>query len=259
MMRARWMVELLAVAAFACPVWAQSGTAEAVARASEQVAGLLPQLGDVKCTELVTQSRLKGNGKVEYQEQSRFDYLVTIESAGGEFTLSESRLTEQEPQRGRNLPMLVTNGFSTLFLIFHPYYRESYEFAPGDEPLADAPGFVPVRFRHIAGRRSPTVLVLRNREYPLGLTGTAWVDPQTGRIARVRAALGESLDDLGVRQLNADVAYGPVKLRGEPKPVWFPLEAAIEVETARQHWLNLHRFTDYKRFAVDTEAEVKAP
>ena len=28
------------------------------------------------------------------------------------------------------------------------------------------------------------------------------------------------------------------------------------VETTRQHWRNLHRFTDYKRFSTDAHEEV---
>jgi hypothetical protein len=38
-----------------------------------------------------------------------------------------------------------------------------------------------------------------------------------------------------------------------------PNEASIEVETKRQHWRNTHRFTDYKRFSVDTAEAVKGP
>ncbi len=252
-MRRRGLVFFLVFAASSA--WAQ-GTQQIVQRAGEQISALLTQMSDVKCTELVTQRRLKPNGKTEYEEQARFDYLVTIEAAAGEVVLSESRLSEQEPRRARNLPMLVTNGFSTLFLIFHPFYQSAFEFAPGEG--ADGV-LVPVRFRHIAGRKSPTVLVLRNREYPLDLEGTAWIEPQSGRIAKMSASLGSNLEDLGVKQLRSDVTYAPVKLRGTPADVWFPILATIEVETARQHWVNQHRFSDYKRFSVDTEATVQGP
>ena len=245
----RWGLAIFVLLA-ASTGWAQNGTHPLVQRAGEQISALLAQMSDVKCTELVTQTRLKPNGKTEYEEQARFDYLVTIEATAGDVVLSESRLSEQEPRRARNLPMLVTNGFSTLFLIFHPFYQSAFEFALGEG--ADGV-LVPVRFRHIAGRKSPTVLVLRNREYPLDLEGTAWIEPQSGRIAKMSATLGASLEDLGVKQLRSDVTYAPVKLRGTPADVWFPILATIEVETPKQHWRNTHRFTDYKQFSVSTE------
>jgi hypothetical protein len=32
--------------------------------------------------------------------------------------------------------------------------------------------------------------------------------------------------------------------------------ATIDVETPKQHWRNIHRFTEYKRFSVSTAAAV---
>ena len=70
---------------------------------------------------------------------------------------------------------VVTNGFSTVLLVFHPYYRSSFEFETGPDELVDGKPAVPVHFAHIPGRRTPAALALRGREYPLELRGTAWL------------------------------------------------------------------------------------
>ncbi len=58
------------------------------------------------------------------------------------------------------------------------------------------------------------------------------------------------MEDLGVRVLHSDVQYAPVKLKDAS--MWLPTTATIEVETPRQHWRNVHRFTNYRRFSVTT-------
>jgi hypothetical protein len=85
------------------------------------------------------------------------------------------------------------------------------------------------------------------------MSGTAWIDPVLGNVERIRAELQSSMDDVGLKVLTSDVTYGPVTFRGMNFTPWLPSEADIEVETARQHWRNLHRFTNYQHFAVSTQ------
>src|SRR5271169_4375923 len=90
-------------------------------RAGDQTSAFLDQFSDVKCTEHVRQEKLGKDDKVELKEDSTYDYLVILTNAGGELTLSESRLAVHEPKRDRrNTSMLLSNGFATLFLVFHP-------------------------------------------------------------------------------------------------------------------------------------------
>ena len=83
--------------------------------------------------------------------------------------------------------MLVTNGVATVLLVFHPYYRDSFNFEALPEELIDGRPAIPVHFSHITGRRTPAALALRGREYPLELEGTAWLDKQSGEVVKVEA------------------------------------------------------------------------
>ena len=72
-----------------------------------------------------------GKDKIDLREESTYDYLVILSNTGGELSLSESRLPVARSQgrirkTGR---MLVSNGFATLFLVFHPIYANSFEFS----------------------------------------------------------------------------------------------------------------------------------
>lgn len=96
-----------------------------LARTSDQTSGFLDQFSDVKCTEQVRQEKLGKDDKVELMEDATYDYLVIMTDAGGELNISESRIPVREAKRDRkNTSMLLSNGFATLFLVFHPLTRK---------------------------------------------------------------------------------------------------------------------------------------
>jgi len=229
---------------------------------SKHVADFLDQFSQVKCTEHVLQEKLSDNGRVEFKDQSDYDYLVIMTNTGGELTLDESRYEDKDAPHSKNkkkIPLLITNGFATLFLVFHPYYQDSFEFTDeGEEVVAGHPA-VKIGFHHISGTRSPMALMLRGRDYPVELAGTAWVDKKNGNLLRAEAEIPGGMDDIGLHSMRSEVKYTAVTFKGSSDSWWMPNEATIEVETKRQHWRNTHRFTDYKRFSVDTAEAVKGP
>src|SRR5579862_3518533 len=228
-----------------------------LARTADQTQVFLDQFSDVKCTEQVRQEKLGKEDRVEFKEDSTYDYLVILSNTAGELNLSESRIPVREAKRDRrNTPMLLSNGFATLFLIFHPYYSAAFRFTLAGEEAVGGRTMEKVHFEHVVGMKSPAALALRGREYPLELSGMAWVDAETGSIAKIQAGIADSLIDVGLRSLNSEIDFAPVLFAGSKTAYWFPTQAVVEVETLRQHWRNLHKFTSYKRFSVTTEEQV---
>ena len=228
-----------------------------LARANEQTSAFLDQFSEVKCTEQVRQEKLGKDDKVELKEDSTYDYLVILTNAGGELNLSESRLPVHEAKRDRkNTPMLLSNGFATLFLVFHPYYAEAFKFTSMGEETIGGKVLSKVAFKHVSGMKTPAALALRGREYPLELSGIAWIDAQSGAIAKIEAGIEDTLQDVGLKSLRSEIEFAPVPFGDSKQVYWFPTQASVEVETPRQHWRNLHRFTEYKKFSVSTEEKV---
>lgn len=226
-------------------------------RTADQTARFLDQFSDVKCTEQVRQLKLGKDDKVELKEDSTYDYLVILTNTSGELNLSESRIPVKEAKRDRkNTSMLLSNGFATLFLVFHPYYAESFKFTLGDQESVGGRLLQKVSFQHVQGMKSPAALALRGREYPLELAGTAWIEPQTGSIAKIQAGIADTLVDVGLKSLDSEIDFAPMPFADLNKTYWFPTQARVEVETPKQHWRNLHQFTAYKKFSVSTEEQV---
>ncbi len=228
-----------------------------LARTVAQTAVFLDQFSDVKCTEQVRQEKLGKDDKVELKADSTYDYLVILTNAGGELNLSESRIPVKQAKRDRrNTSMLLSNGFATLFLIFHPYYAAAFKFTLAGEDSFAGRTLQKVAFQHITGMKSPAALALRGREYPLELSGTAWIDAETGSIAKLEAGITDTLQDVGLKSLDSEIDFAPVSFSDSRQVYWFPTQARVEVETPKQHWRNLHQFMSYKKFSVTTEEQV---
>jgi hypothetical protein len=227
-----------------------------VDRAQHQITEYLANLANLHCTESVIQQKLGSNGHVEATERAKYDYLIMMSGSGDEFQLNESRIeASKERHKAPPASMLVSNGIATVLLVFHPYYRDSFAFETGPEEMVDGRPAVPVHFTHIAGRRTPMALALRNREYPLELQGTAWIDKQSGEVAKISANLLHDMSDVGLRSMHIEVDYKPATPGITPTSTTLPAVAVVDVTTPRQHWHNTHMFGDYKSFATGAEQD----
>jgi hypothetical protein len=235
---------------------AQTHPDSPISAATTQLKAYLGQLADLHCRETVTQQKIASNGHVEASEHEEFDYLIMMSGNGDEFQLNESRVAAPDSKHKLlSMPMLVTNGMSTVLLVFHPYYRDGFQFQTGAEENIDGRPAVPIHFSHIPGRRSPAALALRGREYPLDLEGTAWLDKETGQIVQVEAGLLHDMSDVGLQSLKIRVTYKATNLGANGSRLMLPAMAVVDVTTPRQHWRNTHEFDRYRSFSTDVQQD----
>jgi hypothetical protein len=249
----------IAVLLIVAPLVQAQDLDKVLSHASQQVSSFVEQFSEVKCTEHVIQEKFAESNKVERRTESTYDYLVILTNSGGELSLDESRLAVASTGASRKkeiAPLLISNGFATLFLIFHPYYAGSFQFKDLGQEAIDGKQLARIHFDHIPNTKSVAALAVRGREYPLELSGTAWIDPENGAIAKIDAGVDRAIEDIGLKSLRSEVEFAPVRFGQQWSSAWFPQAATVEVETPRQHWRNTHRFSDYKRFSVSTEEQV---
>ena len=229
-------------------------SSDPVRLAQRQVARYLAKLADLHCTEVVTQQKLNAKGHADSTERSQFDYLIMMNGSNESFQLNESRIESPDAKhKSVSMPMLTTNGMTTLLLVFHPYYSDAFSFDEGPEQIIQNKIAVPIHFAHISGRRTPAALALRGREFPLELKGTAWLDKASGQVIQADASLMRDMSDVGLRSLEIHVEYKPESLGIE---TWtLPSKAVIDVITPRQHWRNTHAFESYKSFSTDAQQD----
>jgi hypothetical protein len=224
-----------------------------LANARRSVDVFFSQFGSVTCVEKVTQEKISKEGKIELAQKSKFDYLVFLNMEKDGPKIDESRLQQGKKEKAKNLPLLITNGLPTLLLVFHPYYQESFHFRLEGDELADGHWLARIQFQHIPETRSTTALRLRGNYYPLDIQGIAWIDPETGAIHRITARLVAPVSDLNFKVLNMEVRYDSHKFSSVEGIYWLPSTATIGIQSERQRWRNVHQYSNYKRFTVNTE------
>jgi hypothetical protein len=224
-------------------------------RARKAVEKFFEQAANVVCTENVTQAMVGKNGKANYREDSVFDYQMQANTNSGSLKLVESRDTRKAAFRDSARTLLITNGFTSMLLIIHPAYETSYTFEPAGEESVDGLTYVKIHFQPVPGASSPAALQLRGQNYPLPLSGTIWIEPQSGAVAKLVASMDSTLSDLGLEGMRSEIHYSTVRFHDPDESYWMPVSAIIDVETPRQHWRNIHRFTAYKRFRATIKVE----
>jgi hypothetical protein len=229
---------------------------DSLERARKYVQDYFDKFSDLACKETVTQIVLNDSGHTIYRENSSFDYQLISSTESGSFKFTESRETRSTAFRDPARSLLVTSGFSSLLLIVHPMYEASYTFEPDGSETIGSVSYDKIRFVPLEGASSPASLRLRGKNYPLPLSGTLWVDPQSGTIVKLEATVGSGMSDLGLAGLRSEVHYVQHTFRNPEESVWIPETAVIDVSTPKQHWRNLHKFTDYKRFNVNVHEEI---
>lgn len=206
------------------------------------------------CSERVMQVKYGQGNHIEARQEEQYDYLILIHGEGGGLAFEESRIRRQGPGKAPQRPLLATTGFAVLSVIFHEEFQPSYQFRRlGPEALGGRMT-EKVAFEAVRGRPSPSVLEAGGRQYALEWRGTAWLDPVSGAVVRIEADLAGTLDDIGLAGLRAEVHYAEVE---GAKALWLPRQAVIEAKTLRQRWRNVHAFTGFRRFEVQTEQKIQ--
>ena len=244
-----------------------SGKAQAPAK-SPSLPALLERLGKtvevfreqfpaVACTEKISQVKLGSKGEVVQRQESQSDYLIFMKLFNNDLLVEESRVQKGRAQKHNGTPLMITNGFATLILIFHPIYQDCFEFSQVSEELLEGRRVVHLHFQHIKGTRSTAALRIGTKDEPLDLQGNAWVEPDDAAVVRIAADLSVPLTERGLYTFSADVHYAPVRFASTAGAFWLPSSATIEVGTRLQHWRNMHWFTDYRRFSVTSESVIQ--
>jgi len=265
----KWWRALTIVAAFAftsvaCSAQAPRGeiappagpSLDVLALARKYVQEYFDKFSNLACKETVTQIVLNGSGHTLYRENSSFNYQFETTSVSGSMKFNETRETRSPAFRDPARTLLVTTGFASVLLVAHPLFEASYTFVPAGDETTDGVSYAMIHFAPVPGASSPASLRLRGKNYPLPMSGTLWIDPKTGVIVKLQAKVDSSLSDLGLAGMTSEVHYAPHTFHDPVESVWVAESAVIDVETPRQHWRNLHKFSDYKRFNVNVQEEI---
>jgi len=244
---------LLTLLLIALPAHGQTRD-ELLRRAGAQTEKFVDNFSLVRSTEQMVQLKMDAKGKVALKQTADYDYVGIVHVSNGTAKVEESRVNKSVPAQNPAESQLVTSGFATLVLIFHPEFQGSFTFQ--DAPGESQSGSRALTFELKPSGRSTTVFRFRDRNFPVEWKGIAWLDRVSGAVLRIHAEMRNPIGDLGLQLLEADVEYAPIQFQDVPETYWLPRIATVDLETNHQHWKNTHTFRNYAPYTVSTSASV---
>jgi hypothetical protein len=82
-------------------------------------------------------------------------------------------------------------------------YETSRTFEPGGEESVDSITYVRIHFKPVPGACSPAATQLRGKSYPVPLSGSIWIEPQSSAVTRLVASKESTLSDLGIQAMRS--------------------------------------------------------
>jgi tetratricopeptide (TPR) repeat protein len=223
----------------------------------ERVKELVDSIAQFAATEDLVHEQLDPTGKALTKIDRKFDYSASItEATPGYLRVDEYR---NEHYGISDLPdRIVTSGFMSLALIFHPDMRENFQITC--EGLGDWHGQATwiMYFRQRTDRPNRIAdLVVGSNTYPINLKGRAWITANSFQIVRIESELMNPIPSLAVQHQIAE--YGPVHFQKKNIDLWLPQSVDLFFELNRHRYYRRHSFDHYMLFAVNSEDKQLPP
>jgi len=212
--------------------------------------------------ERIEEEQIGKGGKVKRSLEQKFHYLLLTAPYQGGMSLDEYRTNETgavSAPSGLSDGFMLTAGFASASLVFHPAYQAGARFrllgrANTDGVACDVVAFAqdPEKAK-MFGRftsNSATALVLHQ--------GIAWINPTDSHIFRLRTDLLQPLPKVRLQQETTEIHYSLVQFKGVPTPVSLPAQVIVTVQWKGRTFRNLHQYSDFKLFNTAVQEKRQA-
>ncbi len=245
------------------PASSQDALPEILARSEENVDRFFQFLPNVYAAEQIRADKIGKHGKVVDSRDEKFNYFVTVQAAKSGVNLTEYRSnsagkdqSDRKPDEGH----MLTKGFTALTLLLHSNFKAGSQFRYlGEQVLAGHKTHVIAFAQNPESAQPLEEFIMKNYSESVLQQGVAWIDSDNYQLMRLRTDLLKPMPRLDLRKQTTVITYDKVKFRESPLETRLPSEVAVTVELKDKTFHNLHRYSDFKLFHVDTIERIKAP
>jgi tetratricopeptide (TPR) repeat protein len=239
----------------------QNELAMILANTGKAVEAFFTNFPNTISVEQIHEERLGKDGKVKDSLDQKFQYLLLARPERWGLGLEEFR-TDSHGERagptGLNAGLMLTSGFASASLLFHPAYQRGADFRYlGHQTLNGRDCYVvafaqkPEKAQMVErfNTDESTVLVL--------FQGVAWIDAQSYRIVRLRTDLLKPQQSIRLNRQTTEITYDPVRFKQVASAMWLPSDVAVTVEWKGKTFRNVHHYSDFKLFNTETKDKVQ--
>jgi tetratricopeptide (TPR) repeat protein len=213
--------------------------------------------------EQIHQEKLQRKQKSGATLEQKFRYLCFTppQTWGPGFNEYRTDLSGRQtwPQ-GLGDGFMLTSGFASAALVFHPQYQPQAEFriigrqkVNGRDSYVVAFAQQPEKAQFTGAFKSGETTVTTFSQ------GLAWIDSETYQITRLRTDLLQPVQEINLERETTEIAYGEVHFKGMDEGFWVPQQVTVTVDWNGKHLRNEHRYSEFKLFQVAATEKLGKP
>lgn len=232
---------------------------QVIYESGKRVEELVDDVSRFAAIEDLTHQTLDELGNPIDTERRKYDYVASIaETEPGFLAVDEYR---SSVTRFYDFPGgIVSTGFSSLALVFHPHVRDNFELRC--EGLGEWNGQATwlIHFRQRDDRPNRMHSYdIGGQIYPVKLKGRAWISPDKFQIVRIEAEMVAPMPEILLLSEHQIVDYGPVPFPRKQVSLWLPKSAEIYFDFRKHRYHRRHSFDHYMLYSVDSIEKRKEP
>ena len=224
---------------------------------------LLKNFPNTSSLEAIQQEKLGRKGEVSSAQKQKFRYLCVVprETWGPGFLEYRADFNGNAAMpKGLSEGFMLTQGFNSTALFFHPSYRAESTFQYLGRQSVNGRSTYVLAFAQIPGRAHLTGNFRKGQTSFTTLSqGLAWVDAATSQIVRIHTELLAPLPELRLDKQTMDVDFHEVHFTHLNQTVWLPNEVLVSLDWNGKRLRNRHEYSDYKVFDVDASEKIGQP
>jgi tetratricopeptide (TPR) repeat protein len=228
-------------------------------KSGERVRAFVTAVNSITATEKLEHEVIDNHGFPSKRESRTYTYVASLqEIRPGSYSIQEYR----NGKTGQDIfpDHLGTFGLTSLVMIFHPAYRDEYEFSC--EGLSHWQGAKAwqVHFRQRPDKPARVRGYRTDKQmFSVSLRGRAWIAADTFQIVSLETDLVAPIPQVPLNAEHIFIEYAPVQFRTYKQELWLPQSAELFIDFNVRRIHRTHRFTDYMLFSVDETQKIANP
>jgi tetratricopeptide (TPR) repeat protein len=211
--------------------------------------------------EQVHQELLGKKGKVARSLDQDFQYLMLAQPDQWGVGIEEHRSTAQGASAtigGSDQGLMLTSGFASNSLFFHPAYQSSTGFRYLGRQTVDGKNLHVIAFAQKPETAQRTERFRSDDgSASLLIQGVAWINPTNFQIVRLRTDLLAPQPNIRLQRQTTEIYFRHVSFKEVATALWLPQQVSVTVNWRGRVYRNQHRYSDFKLFNVDTKEQRK--
>jgi len=242
------------------PAADQSQLASILDETGKRVADSFRDFPNTVSVEQVHQEKLQRRGKIEGSQDQEFRYLWLMEPGPAGPGITEYRSDKSggtAALKGLDDGYMLTSGFTSAALKFHPFYRGDAQFRYLGRQKLDGKEYYVVAFAQYPGKaRLAGAFRVNGAPLSFYFQGLAWIDAETYEIVRMRQDLLAPLPKIHLERETTEIDFGAVRFKKFTEEFWLPQRVSVAVDWNGKRLRNEHRYSKFELFNVNaTEDE----